>query len=136
MFPETTHTTNCIVRFWIRRCCWFCGPFSKSSFSCKIRLGFSQEDGSVLGTNFGSAKLKLLLLEKVLSPPLLFSVLYESTKMEGANIDPGETISVEEHLYQGCWDPISKSNNLEANLTTLNQTDLFPVSSPMFGIFC
>ena len=46
------------------------------------------------------------------------------------------TISVQEHLCQDRWDPASKSNNLEADLTTLKQTDIFLFSSPIFGIFC
>ena len=93
------------------------------------------KDVRVLGTNFGFAKLELLLLEEKLSPPLLFSVLCEAKQMEGMHTDSCDTISVEEHLCQDCWDPTSKSSNLEADLTTLKQTGLFLVSSPIFGIF-
>ena len=99
-------------------------------------LDFSLKGVRGLGTTFGFAKLELLLLEKALSPPLLFSVLCESRQMEGIHIDSCDTVSVEEHLCQDCWDPTSKSNNLEADLTTLKQTGLFLVSSPKFGIFC
>ena len=56
--------------------------------------------------------------------------------MEGMHIKSCNTISVEEYLCQDCWDPACKSNNLEADLTTLKQTGLFLVSSPIFGIFC
>ena len=96
----------------------------------------SLKDVGFLGTTFGFAKLELLLLEKALSPPLLFPVLCESRQMEGMHIDSCDIISVEEHLFQNCWDPASKSNKLEADLTTLKQTGLFLVSSPIFGIFC
>ena len=51
------------------------------------------------------------------------------------HIDSCDAIS-EEHLCQDCWDPTSKSNNLEGDLKTLKQTGLFPVSSPIFSIFC
>ena len=99
-------------------------------------LDFSLKDVRVLGTNFGFAKLELLLLEKTLSPPLLFSVLCKSRQREGMHIDSCDTISVEEHLCQHCWDLASKSNDLEADLTTLKQTGLFLVSSPIFDIIC
>ena len=56
--------------------------------------------------------------------------------MEGMHIDSCDTISAEEHLCQDCWDPASKSNNLEADLTTLKQTGLFLLSSLIVGIFC
>ena len=52
----------------------------------------------------------------------------ESRQMEGMHIDLCDTISVEEHLCQDCWDLASKSNNLEADFT--KQTGLFLVSSP------
>ena len=52
------------------------------------------------------------------------------------NIDPYKTISSEEHMYQDSWYPASKSNSMEANLTTLKQTGLFLDFSPMFDIFC
>ena len=99
-------------------------------------MDFLLKDIRALGTNFGFAKLQLLLLEKVLSPPLLFSVLCESRQLEGMHIDSCDTISVEEHLYQNCRDLASKNNNLEVDMTTLKQTGLFLVSSPVFGIFC
>ena len=44
-----------------------------------------------------SVKLELLLLEKVLSPPLLFPVLCELRQMKVMDIDYCDTISVEEH---------------------------------------
>ena len=50
-------------------------------------------------------------------------------------MDYCDTISVEKHLSQDCWDLSSKSNNLEADLTTLKKTGLFLVSSPIFGVF-
>ena len=53
--------------------------------------------------------------------------------MEGMHIDLCDTISVEEHLCQDCWDLASKSNNLEADFT--KQTGLFLVSSPIYSIF-
>ena len=56
--------------------------------------------------------------------------------MEGMHTDSCDTISVQEHLCQDCWDLASKSNNVEADLATLKQTGLFLVSSPIFGIFC
>ena len=99
-------------------------------------LDFSLKDVRILGTNFRFTKLELLLLEKVLTPPLLFSVLCESMQMEGMHIDSCDTISVEEHLYQDCRDLASKNNNLEVDLTTLKQTGLFLISTPIFGIFC
>ena len=93
------------------------------------------KDERVLGTNFGFAKLELLLLEKVLSPPLLFSGLCESRQMEGMHIDSCDIISVEEHLYQYCRDLASKNDNLEVDLTTLKQTGLFLVSSQYLTFF-
>ena len=98
-------------------------------------LDSSLKEVRVLSTNFGFAKLELLLLEKAFSPPLLFSVLCESRQMEGMHIDSCDAIYVEEHLCQDCWDLASKSNNLEADLTTLKQTGLFLVFSPIFDIF-
>ena len=83
-------------------------------------LDFLLKDVWVLGINFGFAKLELLLLEKLLSPLLLFSVISESRQMKGMHIDSCDTISVEEHLCQDRWGPASKGNNLEADLTTLN----------------
>ena len=56
--------------------------------------------------------------------------------MEGMHIDYCDTSSVEEHPRQDCWKLASKSNNLEADLTTLKQTGLFVVFSPIFGISC
>ena len=55
--------------------------------------------------------------------------------MEVMHIDSCDTIPVEKHLCQECWHLASKSNNLEADLKTLKQADLFFVSSPIFGIF-
>ena len=46
-----------------------------------------------------------------------------------------DTISVEEHLCQNFWDPVSKSNNLEADLTILKQTGLFLASSQYLAYF-
>ena len=66
-------------------------------------------------------------LENALSPLLLFSVICESRQMEEKYIVSCDTISVEEHLCQNCWDPVSKSNNLEADLTILKRTGLFLV---------
>ena len=83
------------------------------------RLNFLLKDVGVLGTNSRFDKLELLLLEKALSPPLLFSVLYESRQMQGMHIHSCDTRSVEEHPCQGCWNPASKGNNVEADLTTL-----------------
>ena len=40
--PERTHTTNYIVRFWIREGYWLWGPFGKSPFSGKM-IGFLTE---------------------------------------------------------------------------------------------
>ena len=99
-------------------------------------LDFLLKDVGVLGTNSRFAKLELLLLEKGISPPLLFSVLYESRQMQGMHIDSCDTCSVEEHPCQGCWNPASKSNNVEADLTTLKRKGLFLVSSPIFAISC
>ena len=82
-----------------------------------ILLDFLLKDVWVLGIKFGFAKLEL---EKLLSPPLLFSVLSESRQMKGMHIDSCDSISVEEHLCQDRWGPASKGNNLEADLTTLN----------------
>ena len=56
--------------------------------------------------------------------------------MEEMHIDSCDTISVEEHLFQDCWDLASKSNNMKADFTTLKHTCLFLVSSPIFDIFC
>ena len=44
------------------------------------------------------------------------------------HMDFCETISVEEHLCQNFWDPASKTNNLEADLSNLKQIGLFPLS--------
>ena len=98
-------------------------------------MDFSLKDLRILGTNFEFAKLELLL-EKVISPRLLFSVFYESKQMKGMHIDSCDTISVEKHLCQDCRDVASKNNDLGVDLTTLKQTGLFLVSSPIFGIFC
>ena len=65
-----------------------------------------------------------------------FSILCESRQMEGMHIDSCDTSSVEEDPCQECWKLPSKSNNLEADLTTLKQTGLFLVFSPIFGISC
>ena len=70
------------------------------------------KDVIVLSTNFESAKLELLLLRKKVSPPLLFSALFESRQMWGMHVDPYETIFVEENQCKDSWDPDSKSNNL------------------------
>ena len=99
-------------------------------------LDFSLKDVRVLGINFGFAKLEPLLLEKALTPPLLLSLICESKQIQGIHIDSCDTISVEQYLCQDCWGPASKSNNLEAYLTTLKQTSLFMVSSSILGVFC
>ena len=99
-------------------------------------IGFLTERRKSSGYQLWFSKLELLLLRKTLSPHLLFSLLCESRQMQEMHIDSCDTISVEEHVCQDCWDPASKSNNLEVDLTTLKQTGLFLVSSPIFGIFC
>ena len=56
--------------------------------------------------------------------------------MEGMHIGSCDTSSVEEDPWQVSWEPASKSNNVEVDLTTLKETGLFLVSSPIFDKSC
>ena len=53
-------------------------------------------------------------------------------QMEGMDLDSCDIVSVDKHLCQVFWDPASKINNLDADLTTSKETGLFLVSAPIF----
>ena len=76
-----------------------------------------------------------VLLEEVLSPSLLFTLPCESRQMKGMHTDSCEKISAEEDLCHNYWDLASKSNNLEADLTTLRQAGLFLFFSQYLAYF-
>ena len=72
--PETTHAANWIVRCWIRACCLFWRPFSKSPLSGKM-IGFFTERRKSSGY-----QLWVCQLEKALSPLLIFQYFVNQGK--------------------------------------------------------
>ena len=132
---ETNHTDNYIVRFWTRGWYWFWGPFSKYSFNGKM-IRFLSERRKRSGYQLWVCQDVVTIIGKGTFSSSTFSILCESRQMEGMHIDSCDSSSGEEHLRQDCWNLASKSNNLEADLTTLKQTGLFLVFSPIIDISC
>ena len=108
---------------------------SKVVFSGKI-IRFLTEKRKGSGFQLWACQVKVTIIrEGTFSSSTFFSTLWIKAN-RGNAYRLLNTISVQEHLCQDRWDPAFKSNNLEADLTTLKQTGIFLFSSPIFGIFC
>ena len=95
-------------------------------------VDFSLKVVRVLGTNFGSAKMELSLLEDALSPLLLFLEVYESGKCRECI----HALVIPFRLKGIFVKTVGLRFSRVFDLTTLKQVGLFPVSSPIFSIFC
>ena len=81
-FPETTHTANCIARFWIRGCFWFWRPFNKFSSRGKM-IGFLTEIRRSFGYQIWVCQVGVTAIKEGTFSSSIYSVLYESKQMEG-----------------------------------------------------
>ena len=88
------------------------------------------------GYQFWVCQVVVTIIRKGTFSSSAFSIPSEARQMEGIHIDSCDTSCVEEYPCQDYWDLASNSNNLEADLTTLKQTGLFLVFSPVIGISC
>ena len=76
---ETTHTANCIVRFWIRGCCWFWEPFRKPSFNDKM-IGFLTERRKSSGYQLWVCQIGIFIIrEGTYSSSTSFTTLWIKT---------------------------------------------------------